>query len=87
MRINYNIEYELTEEEATQIKTLLEFEDKEVTTVNIEKLLKNFIEYYCGTDLLKQSTITEKRGIEGLLEEALNIEYNVESFHRGITEK
>lgn len=84
MKINYTIDYELTEEEATKIKTLLKFESKEETADNIEQLLKELLESYLGTDIFKYSTFTKKQGVEGLLEEAVNIEYNTESFHRDI---
>lgn len=75
MNIQYTITYDLTPEEHEEVTKLLQVEGMEATPENIKNYLKGLLEYYVGTDVLKYSN-TKKTGVEGVIEEALNIEYN-----------
>lgn len=83
MNVDYTLRYDLTSEETEKIETLLKLEGKEATPENIENYLKSLLEFYSGTDILKYA-YTDKKGVEGVLTEALSIEYNPAIFQENL---
>lgn len=83
MNVDYKLQYDLTSEETEEIEILFKLEGKEATPENIENYLKKLLEFYAGTDILKYA-YTEKKGVEGVLTEALAIEYNTTAFQENL---